>query len=249
MWAEARLRIVAVNRYTVRDKSAQPPVFTKHLRKLMYQPKHFSISDNDQMIELIAAHPLATLIATGISPVQINHIPMLVQSDGADSLKLQCHVARANPLWQTLQSTPGVIAVFCGVQSYISPNWYATKAEHGKVVPTWNYEAVHATGIATVKDDASWLRGFLDKLTDNHEATEPKPWQVGDAPDDYLQKMLGAIVGIEIDVQGLEGKAKLSQNQPPVNQRSISRRLQNDADASALTASNRHEMATRFSSQ
>lgn len=214
----------------------------------MYQPKHFVISDSDQIVGLMTTYPLATLIATGVSPVQINHIPMLVSNDGP-SLKLQCHVARANPLWATLKDHPEVVAVFCGVQSYISPNWYATKAEHGKVVPTWNYEAVHATGVATVTDDAVWLRQFLDKFTDTHEAAEPKPWQVGDAPDDYLEKMLGAIVGIEISIDAIEGKAKLSQNQPPANQQSIKTQLALGDKTSALTSSNRQVMATRFTSK
>lgn len=212
----------------------------------MYQPKHFSMSDTDQMVKLISEHPLATLIASGLSPLQINHIPMIAAQESADQLVLQCHVARANPLWSALEQVPDVVAVFCGVQSYISPNWYASKAEHGKVVPTWNYEAVHAHGTATIRDDAQWLRGFLDRITDTHEAYEPKAWRVDDAPEDYLEKMLGAIVGIEVTVTLLEGKAKLSQNQPTSNLATINQGLASANHPDELVRVHRQTMATRL---
>ena len=198
------------------------------------------------MIKVIAAHPLATLIASSTSPLQINHIPMLVADESADQLVLQCHVARANPLWSALEKAPDVVAVFCGVQSYISPNWYASKAEHGKVVPTWNYEAVHAHGLATVRDDPQWLRGFLDRFTDLHEAQERKPWQIGDAPDDYVHKMISAVVGIEITVTTLEGKAKLSQNQPAINLATVAHNLSHASHPAELVRTHRQEMATRI---
>lgn len=244
---QSTLRIVAVSRYTVRDQPRTAGDFYQAFTiAAMYQPKHFAIKDTGQMVQLIAAHPLATLIASATNPVQVNHIPMLVADENADQLVLQCHVARANPLWSALEKAPDVIAVFCGVQSYISPNWYASKAEHGKVVPTWNYEAVHAHGNATIQDDPQWMRGFLDRLTDTHEAFERKPWQVGDAPDDYLKKMIGAVVGIEITVTKLEGKAKLSQNQPEINLATINHNLSHASHSDEMVRTNRHEMATRM---
>ena len=139
--------------------------------------------------------------------------------------------------------------MFCGVESYISPNWYASKAEHGKVVPTWNYEAVHAHGSATVRDDAQWLREFIDRFTDTHESMQPWPWRVSDAPDDYLQKMFSAIVGIEMTVTKLEGKAKLSQNQPKQNLATIAHGLAQANHPDETARSHQKFMASRIKSQ
>ncbi len=186
----------------------------------MYLPKHFAKDDVAEMHALIRANPLATLVSHGPDGLDANHIPLLLV-DG----KLQGHVARANPLWKDGQVAGEVLVIFHGRESYISPSGYATKAEHGKVVPTWNYVTVHAYGDLRVIDDPAWIFGQISALTAANEAALPLPWAVTDAPADYIEKMLGAIVGIEIAITRLLGKWKVSQNQPPANQASLTRAL------------------------
>ena len=182
----------------------------------MYLPKHFAESNVAEMHALMRAHPLATLVSDGPDGLNANHIPLLL-ADG----KLQGHVARANPLWKDGQVVGEVLVIFQGHESYISPSGYATKAENGKVVPTWNYTAVHAWGRLRVIDDPAWIFAQISALTAAHEAALPQPWAVTDAPPDYIEKMLGAIVGIEITINRLLGKWKVSQNQPAANQASL----------------------------
>ena len=186
----------------------------------MYLPKHFAEDDVARMHALMRAHPLATLISHGPDGLNANHIPLLL-ADG----KLQGHVARANSLWKVGNVAGEVLVIFHGNESYISPSGYATKAEHGKVVPTWNYVAVHAYGDLRVVDDPDWIFGQISALTAANEAALPQPWAVTDAPADYIEKMLGAIVGIEITITRLLGKWKVSQNQPPANQASLTKAL------------------------
>ena len=186
----------------------------------MYLPKHFAEDDVAEMHALMRANPLATLVSHGPDGLNANHIPLLL-TDAEPHGKLQGHVARANPLWKPGSVTGEVLVVFHGDESYISPSGYATKAEHGKVVPTWNYVAVHAYGELRVIDDPDWILAQVSALTATSEATLPQPWAVTDAPADYIGKMLGAIVGIEITVTRLLGKWKVSQNQPPANQASL----------------------------
>jgi len=131
------------------------------------------------------------------------------------------HVAGANPIWNDLASEVEVLAVFQGLNAYISPSWYATKQETGKVVPTWNYAAVHAYGTLCIIDDAVWLRAQLEMLTADHEAGFAEPWAVSDAPADFTEKLIEAVVGIEISITRLEGKWKVSQNQPPRNRAGV----------------------------
>ena len=175
----------------------------------MYLPKHFAEDDVAEMHALMRARPLATLVSHGADGLNANHIPLLLV-DG----KLQGHVARANPLWKAGNVAGEVLVIFHGDDSYISPSGYATKAEHGKVVPTWNYVAVHAYGELRIVDDPQWIFAQISALTAANEAVLPQPWAVTDAPVDYIEKMLGAIVGIEITITRLLGKWKVSQNQP-----------------------------------
>ncbi|MGB8148139.1 MAG: FMN-binding negative transcriptional regulator [Azonexus sp.] len=186
----------------------------------MYLPKHFAEDDVAKMHALMRAHPLATLISHGPDGLNANHIPLLL-ADG----KLQGHVARANPLWKVGNVAGEVLVIFHGHESYISPSGYATKAEHGKVVPTWNYVAVHAYGDLRVIDDPAWIFGQISALTAANEGVLPQPWAVTDAPTDYIERMLGAIVGIEIGITRLLGKWKVSQNQSPANQTSLTKAL------------------------
>jgi len=194
----------------------------------MYIPKHFAEEDVAEMHALMRARPLATLVSHGADGLNANHIPLLLV-DG----KLQGHVARANPLWQAGNVAGEVLVVFQGDDSYISPSGYATKAEHGKVVPTWNYAAVHAYGELRVIDDPHWIFAQISALTAANEAALPQPWAVTDAPADYIEKMLGAIVGIEISITRLLGKWKVSQNQPAVNQASLIAALEKAGDPMA----------------
>ncbi len=198
----------------------------------MYLPKHFAEDDVAEMHALMRANPLATLISHGPDGLNANHIPLLL-ADAAPCGKLLGHVARANPLWKAGNVTGEVLVVFQGNDSYISPSGYATKAEHGKVVPTWNYAAVHAYGELKVIDDPDWVLKQVTALTATHEERLPQPWAATDAPADYIEKMLGAIVGIEITVTRLLGKWKVSQNQPAENRASLIAALEKAGDPMA----------------
>ncbi|MGH1357567.1 MAG: FMN-binding negative transcriptional regulator [Burkholderiaceae bacterium] len=178
----------------------------------MYLPKHFAQTSPDALHELLSCHPLATWIVPGAAEVQVNHLPFILEQtvDGAD--RLIGHVARANPVWQALEAGVNTIAVFQGPNSYISPNWYPSKQLDQKVVPTWNYAVVHVHGTARAVHDKDWLLDLVTRLTDKFEASQDMPWQVADAPDQYINKMIGAIVGIELSISRMTGKWKNSQN-------------------------------------
>jgi transcriptional regulator len=186
----------------------------------MYLPKHFSVNDLPTLHSLMREHPLATVVTQDADGLQANHLPLQLDASLGEFGCLRGHVARANPL-ATGKVAGEALVIFQGPQAYISPGHYATKAEHGRVVPTWNYTAVHAYGQLRLIDDADWLLAQLTALTAEQEATQMKPWAVGDAPLDYIEKMLGAVVGIEISITRLVGKWKVSQNQPGVNQASL----------------------------
>lgn len=208
----------------------------------MYIPKSFNESNTEVMHDLIRAHPLSTLVTNSSTGLTANHIPFYLMANETYGL-LQGHVARANPLWRDLSNTD-VLVVFQGVNTYISPSWYVTKTQTGRVVPTWNYAAVHAYGTLRVIEDAAWLRAQLNALTTQQEARFEQPWAVDDAPLNYTDQLIEhAIVGIEITITRLEGKWKVSQNQPSENQCSV---------VEALNASNdlRHiEMAQLIQEQ
>ncbi|MBL8430043.1 MAG: FMN-binding negative transcriptional regulator [Dechloromonas sp.] len=187
----------------------------------MYLPKHFAETDITAMHALMRKRPLATLVCHGSAGLNANHIPFLLADEPAPYGQLQGHIARANPLSKAGETSDEVLVVFQGTESYISPSYYATKSEHGKVVPTWNYTAVHAYGRLRLIDDAAWIFSQISALTATHESSFPQPWAVSEAPADYIEKMLGAIVGIEITIERLIGKWKVSQNQPAVNQASL----------------------------
>lgn len=187
----------------------------------MYLPKHFAETDPAALHGLMRAFPLATLVTEGPDGLDANHIPLHLDASAGPNGTLRGHIARANPLAANPAVNRKILAIFKGPDSYISPSHYATKAEHGKVVPTWNYVAVHAHGDLRLIEDRDWLLGQLDTLTAEHEASQPHPWSVDDAPADYIGKMLGAIVGIEISINRLIGKWKVSQNQPAANLASL----------------------------
>ncbi|WEN16653.1 FMN-binding negative transcriptional regulator [Rhodanobacter sp. AS-Z3] len=176
----------------------------------MYTPKPFEETRADVLAGLMRAYPFATVVANTANGFVANHLPF-EQVDGV----LHGHVARGNELVQ-MDGTE-VLLVFRGPDGYISPNWYPTKHETGREVPTWNYAVVHVHGRLRVIDDAAWLRVLLERLTDHHEANQPRPWKITDAPEDHIEKSLRAIVGLEVVVDRVEGKFKLSQNHPARN--------------------------------
>ncbi len=180
----------------------------------MYVPSHFAESSVDVLHDLIRTHPFGALIVLASGGLDANHIPFEIDPEPAPFGTLRGHVARANPVWRDFSAQVDALVLFQGAHAYISPAWYATKKEHGKVVPTWNYAVVHAHGPLRVIDDRAWLRQFVGKLTDRHEATRSDPWKVTDAPAEFIDTMVAAIVGIEIPIAKLTGKWKVSQNRP-----------------------------------
>jgi transcriptional regulator len=183
-------------------------------RPNVYNPSHFNNSDDRAaLLALMRAHPLGALVTHGPEGLDANHLPFEV--DEAAGV-LRAHVARANPLWQQVPASGGMPAmvIFRGQAGYISPNWYPSKHETHRQVPTWNYQVVHVHGQLTVMDQERFVRGLVARLTREHEkrSNQPKPWMMGDSPADYIDQMLAAIVGIEVTLERLEGKFKLSQN-------------------------------------
>lgn len=187
----------------------------------MYVPKHFEESRIDVLHDLILTHPFSTLVTMSSVGINANHIPLHLIREAGQYGTLQGHVARANPVWSDLVNEVEALVIFQGPNSYITPSWYPTKQEHGKVVPTWNYVTVHTYGTLRVIDDPVWLRNQLESLTTQHEASFDKPWAVSDAPVEFTNKMINAIVGIEILITKLTGKWKVSQNQPASNQAGV----------------------------
>jgi len=178
----------------------------------MYLPAHFNESRKDVMHALIAENPFGSLISHGKSGLDANHIPFELAANEGDLGVLHAHVARSNPLWQDVVNGDEVLVIFRAGDAYISPTWYPSKHEAHKQVPTWNYIVVHAHGRITIRDEEKYVRSVVARLTRTHEATEPKPWKMGDAPRDYIDTMLKSIVGLQIDITRLTGKSKLGQN-------------------------------------
>ncbi|QGZ66452.1 FMN-binding negative transcriptional regulator [Paraburkholderia acidisoli] len=178
----------------------------------MYVPAQFVEARKEVLHAHIVQHPFGTLVTHGASGLDANHIPFELFADEGEHGVLRAHVARANPVWQDVANGDEVLAIFRAGDAYISPNWYPSKHEAHKQVPTWNYIVVHAHGRVTIRDDERYVRGVVSRLTRTHEAALPQPWKMGDAPPDYLDAMLKAIVGIEIEITRLVGKSKLGQN-------------------------------------
>jgi len=187
----------------------------------MYLPHHFTESRPEVLGAFMRAHPFATLVSLGGDGLIGTHLPMLWDPAPAPFGTLTGHIARPNPQAKGAKGGVDALAIFHGPQAYISPNWYPSKREHGKVVPTWNYIAVHAYGPLKLVDDAEWLRRLVTRLTDLHESFSAVPWKVTDAPDDYVEKMLSAIIGIEIPVTRLLGKWKASQNRTNIDRERV----------------------------
>jgi transcriptional regulator len=216
----------------------------------MYLPSHFEESRPEVLHTLLRNHPLGLLLtqnaaadAAGFQPLQADAIPFMLDATRGAHGTLVAHVARANPLWHAARTDSESVVVFQGVQAYVSPAWYPTKAETGKVVPTWNYVIVEVRGRLRVIDDIAWVNKLVSTLTDRHEAQraavpgEAAAWKVTDAPDDYVATMQRAIVGIEIEIASIKGKWKVSQNRSAADRAGVAAGLarHGEADLGALS--------------
>jgi len=201
----------------------------------MYQPPHFREDRLAVQHALIRAHPLGLLITAGPGGLQANPVPLLVDSEASEKGTLLAHLARANPQLQELAAVDECLVVFQGPQQYITPSWYATKQDTGKVVPTWNYITVHAWGQPRVIDDVNWLRQQVGELTLSQEGRRSAPWAVEDAPADFVASQLKAIVGIEIPIARIAGKWKASQNRPAADRAGVVARLRGEASDTMAT--------------
>jgi transcriptional regulator len=180
----------------------------------MYQPLPHRQEQLEAQHALIRSHPLGLLISHGAEGLQANSIPFLIDPQASKFGTLQAHMARANGQWRALSAASDVLVIFQGADHYITPGWYETKRETGKVVPTWNYVMVQARGRPRIIEDAGWLRAQIEALTKKHEHARPAPWAVGDAPESFIEMQIKAIVGVEIEIAEISGKWKVSQNRP-----------------------------------
>ncbi|MBS2937708.1 FMN-binding negative transcriptional regulator [Nocardioides sp. J2M5] len=198
----------------------------------LYVPRH-NVMDVDHVRPFVAAVGTAQLVTVGADGApDATFLPVLWEGD-----RLVGHVARANGHWRRIVDGSPALAVVTGPDTYVSPSWYATKAEHGRVVPTWNYSVVHLRGLVAVHDDPEWVRAMVTRLTDRHEGDRAEPWAVTDAPADYVGKNLRPIVGVELVVESVEAKAKLSQNRSDEDRAGVARGLAADGrDPSGLVA-------------
>lgn len=200
----------------------------------MYLPKHFEETRIEVLYEHIRKYPLATVVTLTSGGLEANHIPLVLDSQGSELGVLRGHVARANSLWREFNTEVETLAIFQGPNSYISPSFYPSKNDHGKVVPTWNYAVVHARGSLKVIEDAHWLLQLLEKTTLEHEGHRETPWRISDAPADFIEKLLGAIVGLELQITSLTGKWKVSQNQKPIDHAGVIEGLRSEGTEAAL---------------
>jgi transcriptional regulator len=196
----------------------------------MYQPIHFVESDLPTLHALIRAHPLGLLISVDLDDLHANPIPFLIDPSAGSLGTLRAHVARANPQWQHLQNGAKALVVFQGSDAYVTPSWYETKKEHGKVVPTWNYVCVQVRGTVKIMDDPAWLHSQLTALTAQHEGGRPDEWSIDDAPANFIDMQKRAIVGIEIDITDIAGKWKVSQNRGSADRAGVAAGLSHDGN-------------------
>ena len=180
----------------------------------MHVPKPHEETDIAVLHALVRSHPLGAWVTHGDEELLANHIPFLLDSSRGEHGTLVGHVARANPVWHSFSTTVASVVIFQGAETYITPSWYPSKHAHGKAVPTWNYAVVHAYGVPRAIEDRDWLLQHVTQLTDTHEREQAQPWKVSDAPQDFTEHLMNAIVGIEIPITKLIGKWKVSQNRP-----------------------------------
>ena len=202
----------------------------------MYQPPPFREDRVEVLHDLIRTHPLGLLITAGSSGLLANPAPFLIDDEPGPHGRLRAHLARPNPQLSDLAVADTCLIVFQGPQHYITPSWYATKRETGKVVPTWNYVIVQVRGRPTLVDDATWLRQLLDDLTDRHERARPQPWSVADAPARFVAGQIKGIIGLDIPIDRIEGKWKVSQNRPAADREGVAAGLRDDGGSAEVLA-------------
>jgi transcriptional regulator len=204
----------------------------------MYVPTHFA-PDDDAVHELLSRNDAADFVTAGPDGLEATMLPFLYDRERGT---LQGHFARNNDHWRHVEGREALVIVR-GPDSYITPNWYASKAEHGRVVPTWNYAVAHVYGTVTVHDDTAWLEDLVRRLTDHHERDRPVPWSVDDAPEKFVAGQLRAIVGVEVAISRIEAKFKLSQNRPPADVDGVIAGLRSDGDERGAAAVEAHQPA------
>jgi len=209
----------------------------------MYQPPHHREDRLEVQHALIRAHPLGALVTFGADGLSANLVPFVLDSAASPLGTLKCHLARANPQWRDFDRSVEALAIFQGVESYITPSWYAAKREHGKVVPTWNYATVQARGPITVIEDSRWLAEQIAALTLANEGVRAEPWAVSDAPEKFVAAQLKGIVGIEIPIGKIEGKWKVSQNRSAADREGVVSGLLESGELEAETMA---ELVARF---
>ena len=200
----------------------------------MYLPAHFNEPRIELLHQLIRERPFGTLVTLTAEGLSANHIPFEFDAAPAPLGTVRCHVARANPIWRDFSPTVEALVIFQGPKAYVSPSFYPTKQVTGEVVPTYNYVIVHGSGAMKVIHDREWLRGLVTRLTNRFEAERGAPWQVTDAPPAFIDKQLGAIVGVEIALTRLIGKWKVSQNRPATDREGVVKGLNERDDAESL---------------
>jgi transcriptional regulator len=187
----------------------------------MYMPSQFEEKRTEVQHQFIEEHSFGTLVTLGADGINANHVPFELDRSAGEFGLLRAHVARNNPVWRDFSRDVETLAIFEGASAYVSPSWYESKQEHGKVVPTYNYMVVHAYGPMRVIDDPAWMKAFLNRLTDQHEGGRPAPWKVADAPPDFIDALIGTLIGIEIPVTRLLGKWKVSQNRSQADRKGV----------------------------
>jgi len=203
----------------------------------MYIPKYHEEHNLDVLHDLITAHPLGTWAVCQDNKITAHHLPFMLDRSRGTCGSLVTHVAKANPVWQLIhENTDSSLIIFQGANTYITPSWYVSKQEHGKVVPTWNYAVVHVYGVPKAWTDMDWLHQHVNTVTDAYEAQQPKPWKVNDAPQEYIDQMTQGIVGIEIPIERIIGKWKVSQNRNEADRQGVidGLRAKGDADSIAM---------------
>jgi transcriptional regulator len=211
----------------------------------MYRPDHFRVDDVKEMHGLMRARPFASLVSAGAKGLFASHLPTVLKEDDRYGV-IECHLARANPHWKDLADANEALMMFHGPETYITPNWYPSKAQHGKVVPTWNFAAVHAYGWPEVMQDREWLLRHVSELTAQQESGESRPWRVSDAPPAFIEVMLRGIVGFRFPIARLEGKWKMSQNREMPDRAGVVRGLRGRAQGEDLAVAD--EVAHRMES-
>ncbi|MEL7544353.1 MAG: FMN-binding negative transcriptional regulator [Pseudomonadota bacterium] len=199
----------------------------------VFVPEEFASTDPSEAVRIATENPLATLVTATPDGPTATHVPVILTIEDRRITRIACHVARANPHWRKINEQSRILVIFQGTQHYVTPGWYPSKQDSGRVVPTWNFEAVHIEGTARTISDAGWLGAHVAEVSDRFEYGRPQPWKTGDAPESYMQALVRGIVGIEITPECITTKVKASQNKSDADRQGVIDGLRTEADASA----------------